>query len=299
MARSETATRFLVALAGIPVAAGAVYLGGWLLGALLAALAVLGALEYYRMVETKGVVPLHLLGCTVAASFVLLAAVAPSLGPDTGAFGLLLVVATLLSAVTCIWDRGVEGQPMLVVATTVTGALYTGALLAFGLFLRHLPHLDGALHGTAIVFFPVLLTWASDTFAYFAGRRWGTRKLIPRVSPGKTVQGAVGALVGTVLVAVAYSYLLSGFSTYRVGIVAAIVFGLLVSMAAQVGDLVESLFKRDAGVKDSGTLFPGHGGVLDRVDALLFTLPVGYLFLRYVVGSGVPELATGITAVPW
>lgn len=291
MARSETAQRFLVAAVGIPIAVGAVYLGSWFLGALLATLAVLGTLEYFRMVEQKKVVPLRLLGTTVAASFVVIATAAPQLGPDTGAFGLLVVVALLLASVTCIWDRGVEGEPLLTSSATVTGAVYTGALLSFGLFLRHLPGIDGPLHGTALVFFPVLLTWASDTFAYFAGRRWGTRKLIPRVSPGKTVQGAIGAVVGTLVVAIGYSYLLDHFTTYRVGLLSAALFGILVSVAAQVGDLVESLFKRDAGVKDSGTLFPGHGGVLDRLDSLLFTLPIAYLFFRYVVGSGLPAFA--------
>ncbi len=141
-----------------------------------------------------------------------------------------------------------------------------------------------------LVLFPVVLTWSSDTFAYFAGRRWGTRKLIPRVSPGKTVQGAVGAVVGTVLVAVLYTFLLARFPTYRVGALEAVVFGLVISVAAQVGDLAESLFKRDAGVKDSGTLLPGHGGALDRL-RLAASSPsrVAYLFFRFVVGAGVPR----------
>src|SRR5699024_3692957 len=135
---------------------------------------------------------------------------------------------------------------------------YSGALLSFGLFLRHLPGITSNLHGTVVLFAPVALTWASDTSAYFAGRQWGTRKLIPAVSPGKTVQGAIGAVVGTTLAAVAYSQLLARFPDYHLGLVEAIFFGLLISVAAQVGDLAESLFKRDAGVKDSGVLLPGH-----------------------------------------
>jgi phosphatidate cytidylyltransferase len=99
------------------------------------------------------------------------------------------------------------------------------------------------------------------------------------------VQGALGAVIGTVVAAVAYSFLLARFPTYRMDVVEAIGFGLLVSVASQVGDLAESLFKRDAGVKDSGTLLPGHGGALDRFDSLLFTLPLGYFFLRYVIGA--------------
>src|SRR5690606_22823734 len=111
------------------------------------------------------------------------------------------------------------------------------------------------------------------------------RKLIPAVSPGKTVQGAVGALLGTVAAAIAYSYVLARFPTYHLSLVEAIAFGLVISITAQLGDLAESLFKRDAGVKDSGTLFPGHGGALDRLDSLFYTLPVAYVFFRYAVGG--------------
>lgn len=286
MAISETTQRVLVAAVGIPLAVAVVFAGGWALAGLLVLVSVLAALEFYRMAERKNARPFRALGGALAAGFVVLAAAtadAPTAG--TG-FGLLLTVGALAIAVAAIWGRGVEGEPLLVVSTTLFGAFYTGGLLSFGLSLRHLPGSEGAWHGTALVFAPVLLTWSSDTFAYFVGRAWGTRKLIPRVSPGKTVQGAVGALVGTVLVAVAYAFVLASFPTYRMGVAEAVVFGVLISVSAQVGDLVESLLKRDAGVKDSGTLLPGHGGALDRFDSLLFTLPLAYLFFRFVVGGG-------------
>jgi phosphatidate cytidylyltransferase len=285
MALSETTTRFIVAIVGVPIAIAVVVAGGWVLALLLAAIAVLAALEFFRLAEQKGVHPLRVPGAVVAAAFVLLAAIEPSRGPDAAGFATLIVLATLAVPVLSIWARGVPGQPVLAVSATVTGAIYTGALISFGLFLRHLPGNAGALHGTAIVFAPVLLTWASDTFAYFVGRGWGTTKLIPKVSPGKTVQGAIGAVVGAVLVAMAYTFVLNSFPTYRIGLGEAVLLGLLVSVVAQLGDLAESLFKRDAGVKDSGTLLPGHGGALDRFDSLLFTLPLGYFFFRFLVGS--------------
>lgn len=286
---SETTQRVLVAAVGIPLAVAAVYLGGWILALLLVTVAVLAALEFYRMAEKKGARPLRLVGAALAAAFVLLAGLAASGGPNDAGFATLTTVGVLVTASAAIWTRGTAGEPLLATATTIFGAYYTGALIAFGLFLRHMPGIEGAWHGTAIVFAPVLVTWASDTFAYFVGRRWGTRKLIPRVSPGKTVQGATGAVIGSVVVAVAYSYVLQSFSTYHLTIIDAAVFGLLISVAAQIGDLAESLFKRDSGVKDTGTLLPGHGGVLDRFDSLLFTLPLAYLFFSVVIeaGSGV------------
>jgi phosphatidate cytidylyltransferase len=278
---TETTQRVLVAAVGIPLAVGVVFIGGWALGVLLAAIAVLAALEFFRMAAAKGALPLRVLGAGIAALFVVVAAIQPGAGPV--AFGTLVTLALLSIASAAIWTRGVEGQPLLSISTTVTGAIYAG-LLSFGLFLRHLPGNEGAWHGTALVFAPVLLTWTSDTFAYFVGRRWGRNKLIPRVSPGKTVEGAIGAVVGSLLVAIAYAQVLAQFSTYRPTILQAAVLGLVISVVAQVGDLAESLLKRDAGVKDSGTLLPGHGGALDRFDSLLFTLPVAYFFLRYWVG---------------
>lgn len=276
--------RVAVAVVGIPIAVAVVYIGGWALGLLLAAIAILAALEFYRMAARRHAIPLQVAGCATAAGFLLVAAADPAAGP-TG-FGLLVALATLVVATLAIWQRGVEGQPLLSISTTLTGAVYAGALLAFGLFLRHLPGNEGAWHGTALVFAPVLLTWTSDTFAYFAGRRWGRTKLIPRVSPGKTVQGAVGAVVGSVAVAAAYALVLQSFGSYRPTFLEAALFGLLVSVVAQLGDLAESLLKRDTGVKDSGTLLPGHGGALDRFDSLLFTLPLAYVFFRYWVGPG-------------
>lgn len=283
MALTETVKRLLVAVVGIPIAGLAVFLGGSWLAALVLAAAVLTARELYRMAGRKPSRPLSRIGMAIAAALVLVAAASPGSGPGTG-FALVIVVGLLVLLTVAIWSHGVEGEPLLSVSTTLAGAVYAGGLLSYGLFLRHLPGTSGALHGAALVFAPLVLTWSSDTFAYFAGRAWGTRKLIPRVSPGKTVQGAVGAVVGTLVVAVGYAHLLAGFTTYRVGWLEAAALGLLISVAAQVGDLAESLLKRDTGVKDSGSLLPGHGGMLDRVDSLLFTLPVAYLFFTYVVG---------------
>jgi phosphatidate cytidylyltransferase len=286
---NETGTRVLVAAVGIPIVVGLIFLGGWALAALLAAVAVFAAREFYAMAEKKGARPLRLPGCVVAAGFVALAALAPGAGPERVGFGALLTVAVLAISALAIWARGVEGEPLLSISTTVMGAVYTGALLSFALFLRHLPGTVGPRHGTALVFAPVLLTWTSDTFAYFVGRAWGTRKLIPKVSPGKTVQGAVGAVVGSMLVALAYAQLLDRFPTYRLSALEALLFGLVISVTAQLGDLVESLLKRDAGVKDSGTLLPGHGGALDRFDSLLFTLPIAYFLFQLMTlrGGGV------------
>lgn len=285
MAVGETSKRVAVAVVGIPVAILAVYAGGWVLAVLLSLISALAALELFRMAERKGALPLRGSGAAAAAGYVLMTAWlldVPQLGTALWVYTSLVA---LMVAAAAIWMRGVEGQPLLSTAVTLFGAVYTGGLLTYGLLLRHLPRIDGAWHGAAILLAPVVLTWASDTFAYFVGRSFGKNKLIPKVSPGKTVEGSLGALVGTVGVAIGYAEVLDRFSTYDVSILEAALLGVLVSVAAQVGDLAESLLKRDAGVKDSGTLLPGHGGALDRFDSLFFTLPLGYLFFRFVVGA--------------
>ena len=284
MAASETRTRVLVAIPGALLALGAVYAGGWVLAALLAVLAALTSRELFAMAARKAPRPLAALGMAGAAAIVLAAGAAPSDGLDNPLPAGILIRLALLAPAIAIWSRGVEGEPLLSVATTVFGAGYA-ALLAFGLYLRHLPGVDDARHAAALVFAPVLLTWASDTFAYFGGRAMGRHKLIPRVSPGKTVEGALSAVVGTVAVGAAYALFLARFDSWVPTLAQGAVFGLLVSVAAQVGDLAESAWKRDVGVKDSGTLLPGHGGALDRLDSLLFTLPLGYAFFRFIVGA--------------
>jgi phosphatidate cytidylyltransferase len=126
----------------------------------------------------------------------------------------------------------------------------------------------------------VILTWASDIGAYFVGRAFGRAKLMPSVSPGKTRAGAIGALAITMGAAIVYnSQVLRPWSQLALAPWTALVFGAIVSAAAQVGDLAESLLKREAGVKDSSHLLPGHGGILDRLDSLYFVLPLAHLVL--------------------
>ena len=163
---------------------------------------------------------------------------------------------------------------------TIAGAVYAGGTLVFAVFLRHLLNIGGAddrAAGLALVLFPLAITWINDSAAYFAGRALGRRKLIPAVSPGKTVEGALAGVIAGVLTGMLYTaVVLPRAADLELGVLAGAVCGALIAVAAQVGDLAESLFKRDAGVKDSGTLLPGHGGILDRFDALYFSLPVAY-----------------------
>ena len=282
---SELAKRVAFAIVAIPVLLGVVWLGGAALTILLAVAAALAASEFAMLATATGSAPLRpvLIG---GAALIPLVVHAAGLGlwiPPLSAVA--LVVPALF--VVALWARGVAGRPLEAVASTLLGLWYTGGLLSFAYALRHHRFAIGAAAGTALVMFPMLVTWVTDAAAFFVGRAVGGPKLMPSVSPGKTISGAVGGLVGGAAAAWAYAAFVLP-STTRMGMTvgAAVASGVLLSVVAQVGDLVESLLKRQAGVKDSSRLIPGHGGVLDRTDSLLFTLPVGFVVVDRLLALG-------------
>ncbi|HRN53220.1 MAG TPA: phosphatidate cytidylyltransferase, partial [Gemmatimonadaceae bacterium] len=176
------------------------------------------------------------------------------------------------------------GKPIESVATTLFGVWYTGGMLAFVYALRYHRFAITALAGSLLVALPVVLTWLNDSGAFFFGKKFGTTKLMPSVSPGKTWAGAWGALGTTIVCTHLISqFVLKPYAGLAFTLVGTVIFGTVISVAAQVGDLVESMLKREAGVKDSSALIPGHGGVLDRTDSLLFTVPIAYVMLEQLL----------------
>jgi phosphatidate cytidylyltransferase len=272
---NELARRVVVAVIGAPIALGIIWLGGAPLATLAGALSGIAAWEYYRIAREGGATPMSVVGIVLSA-LIPLAVHAQQLG----VFAVPLVIWTLVPLFVLalsIWTRGVGGQPLGAAATTIFGALYTGGTLSYIYALRYFGYAVGDTAGALVVIMPVVLTWASDTGAYFTGRLVGGPKLIPSVSPAKTISGAVGAVVTTVGACAAFvHYLLKPQAQLAFSPTGLIIFAACISVTAQIGDLTESLLKREAGVKDSGTLFPGHGGVLDRLDSLFFVLPVTY-----------------------
>jgi phosphatidate cytidylyltransferase len=284
---SELAKRILTAVVAAPLALAMIAVGGLPLAALLALLAAGCAWELFRIARTGGLDPVDPLGIPLAGA-VPLAVYAASVGlyqPSLAlpAAGLLIVLATV------IWARGTQGHPLGAAAITVFGVLYTGGLLSFGYALREYPYAVGDRAGSVLVAFPLVLTWASDIGAFFVGRTLKGPKLIPAVSPGKTISGALGGLAVTAVVSWLYvRYALAPMASLTMTLPAIVVFGLVVSVAAQVGDLAESLLKREANMKDSSRLVPGHGGLLDRLDSVLFVLPVAYLLFGWLLRPATP-----------
>ena len=279
----------------MPAALYVVVAGGAPLAGLLAVVSAIGAWEFFRIARAGGLTPVDDVGIAVAGLIPLAVhATFQGIQFPALAIGALVFVATL--GLT-IWRRGVEGKPLGAAATTIFGAVYVGGMLSFGYALRYHPYAfaDAQLNwgrgmavpsGALLLMLPLLVTWASDIGAYAVGRTIGRHKLIPAVSPAKTVEGAIGGLIASIVVAWAFANGVLrpaaqlGFKWYPWGL---ILFGAVVSIAAQIGDLAESLLKREAGVKDSSRIIPGHGGILDRLDSLFFVLPVSYLLTGWLL----------------
>ena len=279
---SELTKRVLVALVAAPFALWMLWLGGAALTTLLGVVSAIGAWELYRIAKAGGSTPLVGVGVVIAA-VIPLAVHAQflrlvNIPLVAGVFVMLLVVALT------IWTRGVNGKPLSAAAITLLGAAYTGGTLSYAYLLRYFGYAVGDAAGFTVVMLPVVLTWASDSGAYFAGRAFKGPRLIPSVSPAKTISGAIGGIVLTLIACIVLTkFFLKPYAHLDFRPVGIVIFSVCISVAAQLGDLAESLFKREAGVKDSGTLLPGHGGALDRFDSLFFVLPVSYVLYWWLL----------------
>lgn len=272
---SNLTLRIAFAAVAIPLAVGIVWLGGWPFAIALAALGVLGAREIYDLARRQGFDALDRTGGIAAAAIPLLAYWAKGSEVHWAEpalyLGALWLMVTLIVA---MFRRGPTGKPLAVVAVTLFGCLYASALLAFLIPIRH-----GANAGNrpvaylCLTLFPLVITWIGDTAAMAVGIKVGGPKLAPVLSPNKTRSGAVGGFVGSIITAVALGLLVLNRVGWNFAVWQLVTVGAVVGVVAQVGDVAESLFKREAGVKDSSNLIPGHGGVLDRLDSLYFVVP--------------------------
>ncbi len=290
MVKGNLFGRLAVAAVGIPLALVILIYGGWLLALFVCALAVMATWEMKALVSARGVETFGWLGILGTAILVLLAGWTREFSLwAPWALGTLLLLFFAASA-SAVKLRKPEDRPIMAASLTLVGAFYWGGCFSFAIFLRHLPEATGwpdpALphRGPLLLAFPLAVTWTADTVAWLVGSLIGRRKMIPRVSPGKTVEGGIAGLSSAALVGALMGWLF--LSMHPVPALAALIgggMGLMMGFIVQVGDLIESLFKREAGVKDSGNILPGHGGILDRFDGLIFTLPFTY-GLIYLLG---------------
>jgi phosphatidate cytidylyltransferase len=287
---SNNLKRVLVAVIAIPFAIGFVYWGGVVLAGLIAVIAGLGAHELVSMARRQGIEPLwrHALVISVLTPIgVWLSyggAIATWGGIDWASllpspwFVLAGVVIWVLTAT--LMRRGPTDHPLGAASVTILAPLYCAVLPSFLLGIRYATGPDRSWPATWAVFFPLAVTWICDTAAMYAGKLIGGPRLAPIVSPGKTRSGSIAGLLGGVTAAIVFNRVAMIPSGFTISDVEAAGFGVALSVAAQAGDLAESLFKREAGIKDSSGLIPGHGGILDRFDALYFVVPIAAMLYR-------------------
>jgi phosphatidate cytidylyltransferase len=278
---SNLTQRVLFAAVAIPLALGVVYWGGWLLVAAVAAAGALGAHELYNFARRQGVEPLEHIGMASALAVPALAYLDVTGQPGLAEWGWfaggLWLMAVLVAA---LWQRAPGQRPFAATAATLFGVLYPAGLASFLIPIRHAAFGGASWAGAWLVFFPLVITWICDTAAMFGGKAIGGPKLWPAISPGKTWAGSIAGVLG----ALATVPLLNALVMRRLGIALplwqGLLFALVLGIVGQVGDLTESLYKREIGLKDSSALIPGHGGVLDRLDSLYFVLPVSAALYR-------------------
>lgn len=276
----ELAKRVGVALVGIPLAMGLAYLGGYWFAGFLAILAALAAREFFAMNRSRGVPSFAGVGAFLSLAIVLIAAA--SVGSDNIELAIAAVILVMLMGTPAVLVAPLESRPTTAIAVTLFGALYTGGLLAFAVWLRAIEGGGTGPREAGILFLPVSVIWLADTAAYFTGRALGRHRLAPTISPAKTWEGAVAGTAAAIGGAMLYVELTRSLVEWTMSAVELAGLGFGVAIAGQAGDLVESKFKRDCGVKDSSGLLPGHGGVLDRLDSLLFVFPIAFAYLTVV-----------------
>lgn len=253
-------------LTGIPLAAAVIGLAlvgsGALLGVLIVVVLVAQG-EFYQALTKSGYRPATALGLVAGGALLL-----GTYRRGMPAAPLVMFLTVALAVVWHAWGRD-RGEALADLAVTLVGVAYIPLLASFAAaaLARH--------DGRQIVLATIGAAAAYDIFAYAGGRTWGRHKLAPAISPGKTREGA---LVATAAVVVLVGLIAPLVGPWNIG--EAALLGLLVCVAAPMGDLFESVLKRDLGIKDMGSILPGHGGILDRIDAILFCVPVSYLTLR-------------------
>lgn len=275
--------RLLTAAVLIPIVCWAIWQGGFALVVVVTAITLIGVDEFYRLIEAKGAAPLRSFGYAAAGALPLLVHIGGHY-PAT-----VLLSAALLCLLVAQLGKAQISESLASISGAFFGIFYVGWLLSHAVALRDFHGVLAARWGEAVVaglhpqvggyylFFAIAVVVGGDAGAYFVGRAYGRRKLAPRVSPGKTIEGALGAVLAGALVGLgcklAFTIWAPGLAE-RPGWFMTLALAMLLSVAGILGDLVESLLKRDARVKDSGSLLPGTGGVLDRIDSSLIAIPV-------------------------
>ncbi len=262
--KSSLGKRLISAAVLIPTVLGIVQYGSLeLFSVFVLALVLVGWFEYARMMRRMGVVGSPVLGAVLCVGLT-------ACFYWNAHYLIWLAAAPVSFFIATIWAQRELKASLDHVGYSLLGVIYVSGLMSFLILLR------GQEAGATLIYFLFVVIWLTDTGAFVAGKTMGKTSLAPKISPGKTVEGAIGGVVGSLL-----GGLLAQFAFWQnLPLNHCLIMALFCGIISQFGDLTESMFKRSAGVKDSGTLIPGHGGVLDRLDSLMFAGPALYCYLQ-------------------
>ncbi len=271
--KSTLLTRLPVALVGIPAVLYLLHVGGKPFTVFIGIVIALGLFEFFSLKKEKGITPNQFLGIIGAVPITWFYYIYPHMNP---AYSVQIILG-MISVILAIELFRNTPNPLENVSVLFSGLLYVGLMLGAIIALRNWD----TVHSSNFTVAMVITVWICDTSAYVIGLTLGKRKIMERVSPKKTVAGTIGGILG----AFGTVFLLNGLNFYGLDLsgIHCIILAVIVGVFGQMGDFVESLFKRDAGVKDSGILLLGHGGVLDRFDSLIFTSPLTLIFVENII----------------
>lgn len=273
MSGNKTGTRIIVSVAAIPFIGLAAYFGGILFLIFVLGIALISFFEFSILVKSKGTNPNLIFGLT-SVVLILLNVYFEWLD----FYILILLISFILLIVELYRDNN---SAILNLGSTFLGIFYIGVFSASLLSIRELFNFSNQLYeqGGLLIIALFVTIWICDSAAFFLGTAFGKHKLFPRVSPKKSWEGAIAGFIFSILTMIAAHFILLDF----LSLVDSFIIGTIVGTVGQIGDLIESLIKRDANVKDSSALIPGHGGVFDRFDSLLFSAPAVYVYLIYTM----------------
>lgn len=252
---SDLSKRFFSGLIGFLLLFFVVMKGGYLLKFSIYIVAMIGLREFYKAVEKKNINPIYIIGYLGTTGMFL------SFIFNMKLFNFLLTILILICLSSVVFLKKIKLED---IAVTLIGIFY------IPLLLFHVMYLDN----TKYIWFIFIIAFGTDTFAYIIGNLLGKRKLCPMISPNKTIEGSIGGIIGSILLSLFYSNVYELGNIWIVSIMA-----FIGSITSQIGDLTASKIKRQVGIKDYGFIMPGHGGVLDRFDSIIFTAPVIYYYI--------------------
>ncbi|HXX59539.1 MAG TPA: phosphatidate cytidylyltransferase [Dehalococcoidales bacterium] len=277
--------RIITSVIAIPLVIAILWFGylgnSWFITAFVAAWGALAVLEFYRLLRPQKISPIYIIGVLWTIAFIVLQHPAIT-GHNVTVNGSnlplvpLFVTTGFLLSLILVLARKEKYNAFPSLAWTWAGILYLGWLLGYAVSLYTAPD------GRNWMFYALFCTFGSDTSAYFIGRSLGKHKATPAISPNKTWEGCLGGVLGSVVVSLLFLLPHPVSLSAHLNVWQAVVLGLLVSVFGQIGDLVESLFKRNVGAKDSGNVMPGHGGFLDRMDSILFAIVIVYFWMLFL-----------------